>query len=133
MFPQTCMRAYCAQRLCRELQTVAVVGGLSSSSSSPSSSSSSPSSPLSNSASTLFTQRETRRSHFVVKRRWWLPHIPNLEDVSKYPYNEHERGEVLLSTIIFSSSSSSLLLYYIPFSSDRSFKRHSFSSFPSQN
>jgi len=29
----------------------------------------------------------------VVKRRWWLPHIPDLDDVKNYPYNEHERGD----------------------------------------
>lgn len=39
------------------------------------------------------TSYQTRRGVVVVKRRWWLPHIPNLEDVSKYPYNEHERGD----------------------------------------
>jgi len=83
MLTQTCLRAYCAGRLCRELQSVAVVGSLSSS----------PSSSLSDSCSTLMTQRETRRGHYVVQRRWWLPYIPNIDDMSKYPYDEHAPGD----------------------------------------
>lgn len=40
------------------------------------------------------TWLENRPKHkWVVQRRWWLPHIPNLEDVTKYPYDEHERGD----------------------------------------
>lgn len=84
MLPQTCTRTYCVLRLCRELKTAAIAGSASSSQQASS---------LSNSSSTLLTQRETRRGHFVVQRRWWLPYIPNLEDVSKYPYDEHQQGD----------------------------------------
>ena len=87
MLPQTYVRTQRAKQLFRDFQTLAA------SSSTPVLSASFPSTPiLTDSASTPSFQRESRRGHYVVKRRWWLPHIPDLDDVKNYPYNEHERG-----------------------------------------
>ena len=87
MLPQTYSRTQRAKRLYREFQTLAVATSFPATAVSPAISSS-----LSNSSATPLSQRETRRGHYVVKRRWWLPHIPDLDDVKNYPYNEHERG-----------------------------------------
>ena len=99
MLPKTYLSANHARRLGLEALSASVLGGVtiqpSSSvfSSSFSYSSSSFSSPPSSSSSTPYWRRDSRRGHFVVKRRWWLPHIPDLDDVKNYPYNEHERGD----------------------------------------
>ena len=102
MLTQTCLRAYCAARLCPELRTVSAVGSLSSSPSS-----------LSNSSSTLMTRRETRRGHYVVQRRWWLPYIPNIDDMSKYPYDEHAPGKTSSFVIVKSHEERALPLFYV--------------------
>jgi len=95
MLPQTYMRTQRTKRLYREIQTLAAASQLPVAASVAASAASSSSPSVSNSSSTPLFRRETRRGHYVVKRRWFLPHVPDLDDVRNYPnyYNEHERGD----------------------------------------